>query len=116
MIYIDDRVVSRQIRADRKRADLRLLTIGANGWHYFRMTRHNLKCHPEYFHAMAVGAKTFDVRRDDRGYRVGDQVQMEEYDLDNGPTGRVLLRKITYVLRHFAPVHHDFVVLSLAEV
>ena len=33
---------------------------------------HNLKAWPEFFDAVADGRKTFEVRRNDRGYREGD--------------------------------------------
>jgi len=44
------------------------------------MTEHSLKCAPEYFQALWDGAKTAELRRDDRGFAVGDVVVLMEWD------------------------------------
>lgn len=44
------------------------------------MTVHNVKCWPNYFDAIERGDKTFDVRRDDRGYQRGDTLVLEKFD------------------------------------
>ena len=36
------------------------------------MTTHTLKVWPEFFDAIHEGVKTWEFRRDDRGFRVGD--------------------------------------------
>lgn len=36
------------------------------------MVEHVLKTLPDYFDAVARGEKTFEVRRDDRGFQKGD--------------------------------------------
>jgi uncharacterized protein DUF3850 len=41
---------------------------------------HDIKCWPEAFVALADGTKTFEWRRDDRGYRVGDLLMIREWD------------------------------------
>lgn len=41
---------------------------------------HDLKCWPEPFAAVASGAKTHEVRKDDRGYMVGDALVLKEWD------------------------------------
>ena len=40
------------------------------------MTKHNLKLNDRYFDAVANGTKTFEIRKDDRGFRVGDTLVM----------------------------------------
>ncbi|BES72217.1 hypothetical protein RE428_32350 [Marinobacter nanhaiticus D15-8W] len=65
---------------------------------------HDLKILPCYFHAVERGDKTFEIRDDrDRGFQAGDTVALHEFDSkartieSQQYTGRVLLRKITYV-------------------
>ena len=41
---------------------------------------HVLKCWPEYYEAVIGGEKTFEVRKWDRPYRVGDTLLLKEYN------------------------------------
>lgn len=43
---------------------------------------HVLKVVPPYFDALLDGTKTFEVRRNDRGFQKGDQLILWEYDQD----------------------------------
>ncbi len=69
------------------------------------MRTHQLKTWPEYFAAVYAGDKTFEVRKDDRSFAVGDCLQLIEWDptvrdrltgMPSGETGRVLRAVITY--------------------
>lgn len=44
------------------------------------MTQHELKILPEYFVVVANGTKTFEVRKDDRLFEVGDILCLREFD------------------------------------
>lgn len=50
------------------------------------MTHHVLKCHPHFFAAIVEGKKTFEIRRNDRRYQVGDTFTLREYDPSFGYT------------------------------
>lgn len=41
------------------------------------MAKHNLKTWPEFYDAITAGEKTWEFRRDDRGFRVGDVLVLE---------------------------------------
>lgn len=76
--------------------------------------RHELKIWPEYFDAVESGLKTFEIRRNDRGYEAGDTLMLREYDpVSDTYTGRSLIRRITYIST-FAQ-RADYVVLALGE-
>ena len=62
---------------------------------------HKLKILPEYFEPIVRGEKTFELRKDDRGYNVGDILDLMEWNL-NGHffTGRMKSKRITYILRN----------------
>lgn len=60
---------------------------------------HTLKCWPEAFDAVRSGAKTHEIRRDDRGYAVGDILLLHRYDPVSetyDPTAPVLAVRVTY--------------------
>lgn len=64
------------------------------------MSRHDLKTWPQYFQAIIDGFKTFEIRKDDRGFQVGDELLLREYKPDKQQyTGRQVLVSITYLTR-----------------
>lgn len=42
------------------------------------MAHHDLKCRQDYYVEVIAGRKTFEVRRDDRAFAVGDTVRLHE--------------------------------------
>ena len=58
---------------------------------------HTLKIQPKYFQAVVDGLKCFEVRKNDRGYKVGDELFLKEFE-DNEFTGRSVEKTITYIL------------------
>lgn len=59
---------------------------------------HYLKTETEFYQAVENGEKNFEVRFNDRNYKVGDMVYLQEV-VNGTPTGRELpSREITYVL------------------
>lgn len=79
---------------------------------------HDLKTWPEYFEAVASGAKPFEVRKDDRDFSVGDILHLLEYVPEEARfTGRHLQRAVTYRLAgpQFG-IQEGFVVLGLGPV
>lgn len=60
--------------------------------------RHELKCWPPYFNDVKTGIKTFEVRRWDRHFAVGDELLLREWDPhDQEYTGRVVSQHIVYL-------------------
>lgn len=74
---------------------------------YMKNLVHTLKCYPAFFVEVKTGSKTFEVRKNDRGFQVGDEILLHEFVpqnyyedqvIDEYYTGQVCHRKITYVL------------------
>jgi hypothetical protein len=65
---------------------------------------HDIKEHAVYFHELWSGARTFEIRRDDRGYDVGHTVKICEW-LPEAKiyTGRFVRGTITF-LRRSGPI------------
>jgi len=60
---------------------------------------HDLKCWPPFWGDIDALRKTFDVRRRDREFRVGDYLRLREYRRqDDVYTGRICFRRIAYIL------------------
>ena len=57
---------------------------------------HELKILPMYFNDVVAGVKKFEIRRNDRNFKVGDTVILKEWDDDY--TGRTATTRITYLL------------------
>lgn len=67
---------------------------------------HILKCQSTFWDEMAAGRKTFELRFNDRGFAVGDVLELHrtEVDPENVAKFDPLLRRVTYVL----PGGHHF--------
>ena len=60
---------------------------------------HELKILPEYFNAVIDGRKTFEIRKNDRDFAVGDTLVLKEWNqINRMPTGREQRCEITYIL------------------
>ena len=61
---------------------------------------HELKTWPDPFDAILQGRKTFEWRKDDRGFEVGDTLRLLEYEPAEGRyTDRVIRAQVTYIAR-----------------
>lgn len=83
-------------------------------------TIHELKTWPDYFVHLLDGSKTFEYRRNDRGFKVGDVLRLREWEplaWASGQstmgryTGREMQRRVSYLLA----TSPDFVILALAR-
>jgi len=78
------------------------------------MAHHDLKTWPEYFTPVALGLKTFEIRKNDRNFAVGDTLRLYEYDpVTKQSSGRDVWASITY-MTDFAQ-QPGFVVLAIGR-
>jgi len=78
------------------------------------MKIHTLKTWPEVFGDLEQGLKTFDVRRNDRNFKVGDTLVLQEFDpSDETYTGEMLSFEITYILQGVFGLPKDLCVMSI---
>jgi len=88
---------------------------------------HELKTHPEFFSMVFTGTKNFEVRKNDRDFKVGDEILLKEWipedyhwQLDKGMkqgfTGRILHRRIDYILKggQFG-IEDGYAILSISK-
>lgn len=85
---------------------------------------HELKCWAEAFVALEDGTKKAEFRRDDRGFQVNDLLVLREWMPEHGGgrygayipntyTGRVVVARITHILRKKFGVPEGYAMLSL---
>lgn len=61
------------------------------------MKIHRVKCYARFFTLAEKGEKCFEVRRNDRDYKAGDLIELNE-TRNAEYTGRAALYRITFVL------------------
>lgn len=77
------------------------------------MTTHRLKCQQPWYSDLLSRVKTFDLRLDDRNYKVGDTLVLQEYSEKYGYTGREFDRQVMYILRDFPGLKEGYCILGV---
>lgn len=81
------------------------------------MKIHDLKILPEYFEAVAQGLKTFEIRKNDRDFKVGHFLNLREWHPGRREyTGNWVTVKVTYMFQdddgEFG-LQADYVIMSI---
>jgi uncharacterized protein DUF3850 len=84
---------------------------------------HHVRSWLHFYRAIKAGTKTHDLRKNDRGYAVGDHLMLHEYDNINGrETGERLCVEITYITDNNVPcafssavLQRDYCILSIQK-
>lgn len=83
---------------------------------------HELEVWPAYYERLVDGSKTFEVRKDDRGYQTGDTLQLCEwfppelgsFSTQGHYTGRMMQCTVGFIFRQgFGCDLGEYVVMSL---
>lgn len=65
------------------------------------MIVHDLKVNPQFWEAVKNGSKPFEVRRNDRNFKVGDVCRLRQYSHDLGYVGTdEVCYPISYILHN----------------
>lgn len=76
---------------------------------------HNVKLGATFFEDVKSGRKSFELRKNDRGYKVGDMITLHEYK-DGSETGRCITKKIVYMLEEFQGLKEEYCILGLGKI
>lgn len=61
---------------------------------------HDLKTWPAFFEPVWDGAKRFEVRKNDRGFKLGDELRLREYLPDEKKyTGRYVRAHVSWMMK-----------------
>lgn len=75
---------------------------------------HALKIEQKHFEAVIKGEKTFEIRKNDRGYQVGDILALNEFDNNsNKYTDRSALVSVDYILDDEKYLAEEHIVMGI---
>ena len=74
---------------------------------------HKLKTRPDYFNAVFDGRKKFELRYNDRNFKVGDIISLREWT-GSEYTGKSIDCKIDYILERYDGLDPNYVILSIS--
>lgn len=73
---------------------------------------HKLKILPQYFDAVVDGTKTFEIRKNDRDFKIGDILFLHEWNPANKQyTGQTMTKQICYITNYAQK--YGYVVLGI---
>lgn len=72
---------------------------------------HQIRLAKTYFDDVANGIKTFELRKNDRGYKVGDILEMMEF-ADGKNTGRTVKVFVTYMLEDYTGIEDGYCIMA----
>lgn len=73
---------------------------------------HDIRLGDSFFDDVLECRKSFELRKNDRDYRVGDILYMMEFK-DGRNTGRAVKRKIIYMLEDFTGLEDGYCILGM---
>lgn len=76
------------------------------------MICHELKIAPQFYDAVVSGRKRFELRKNDRGFSVGDLIKLKEWS-DGRYSGRESVFRIGYILSGYDGLDPDYVILGI---
>lgn len=72
---------------------------------------HQIRLAKSYFDDVANGIKTFELRKNDRGYKKGDILEMMEF-ADGKNTGRTVKVLVTYILEDYTGIEDGYCIMA----
>lgn len=77
---------------------------------------HELKIKPEYYEKVINGTKKFELRRNDRDFKVGDIIRLREYLLKTSEyTGRYCYVEIITIWESLDGLLQDYCIMEIRQ-
>lgn len=73
---------------------------------------HQIRLSAQYFDDVCSGKKSFEFRKNDRNYKVGDILEMMEFK-EGRNTGRMVKVLVTYLLDGYTGMEDDYCIMSI---
>ena len=104
-----DRIDRETARKLREKEDAERMAAGAP---VREPKTHEVKLATSWWADIVNGKKRFELRKNDRGYKVGDKLLMQEYAAGTY-TGRNILADITYMLEEYSGLAEGYAILGI---
>lgn len=75
---------------------------------------HDIKIGKEFFEDVKNNVKTFELRKNDRDYKVGEILELHEYEAGE-ETGKTCRKLIAYMLKEFTGLQDGYCILGLKD-
>lgn len=72
---------------------------------------HQIRIGASFFEDACSNIKSFELRKNDRGYKVGDILEMMEFD-DRRNTGRMVRKLVTYILEDYTGLEDGYCIMA----
>lgn len=89
-------------------------TVYSEGEIQNRRVEHDVKISSVFSEDSKNGTKPFELRKNDRNYKVGDLLKMRVYK-DGEWTGEIIRKEITYVLEGFEGIKEGYCILGVKD-
>lgn len=76
---------------------------------------HQIKIGASYFKDVCTGTKNFELRKNDRDYRIGDILEMREISAGK-ETGRKVSVLVTYILEGYIGIDDDYCIMAISPI
>ena len=91
------------------------------------MKIHELKILPKYFNEVKYKKKSFELRKNDRDFKVGDILILKEFNpnkeyetIEDGVysnfSGKKVLRQVVYILKNTEGLNNNYVILGIKSI
>lgn len=91
------------------------------------MKIHELKILPQYFNEVKYKKKSFELRKNDRDFKVGDILILKEFNpnkeyetIEDGVysnfSGKKVLRQVIYILKNTEGLNNNYVILGIKSI
>lgn len=78
---------------------------------------HDLKCNTDLFDDIWYGRKLFELRKNDRGYSIGDTLLLNDYDPDlEEYMVRTIAAEVSYIIEDRPGLEPGYCVLGLKDI
>lgn len=76
---------------------------------------HQIRLAKDYFADVAAGVKSFELRKNDRGYKVGDILELLEFS-EGRNTGRLIRAGVTYIMEDYTGIEDGYCIMAIKVV